>query len=295
MIDLHLHSTYSDGSDSPLELIDLALALKLKAIALTDHDTINGIKEFISYGEGKSITLIPGIEISIKHEPKREIEDVHILGLNLDYTSVYLNNILKKQIEGRIEQKRLICKRLREEFGYKITFEEVKVVAGTNSIGRPHIVNVLIKNNPDILKEKSKDDLFKMIGHGGEAYVFREFRLNFENAIELIESAGGIPIIAHPGIYNVSNRRKFITFCVTAGIKGIEIEYTYAKNRPFVNTDKAEWAQDYFPQYYRKLANNYNLIRSGGSDYHGKNKNIEMGEAKVPNIYLKNFKNKIEK
>ena len=125
MIDLHLHSTYSDGSDSPSELIDLALALKLKAIALTDHDTINGVKEFLSYGEGKDIALIPGIEISIKHEPKREIEDVHILGLNLDYTSVYLSNILKKQIEGRIEQKRLICKRLREEFGYIITFEEV--------------------------------------------------------------------------------------------------------------------------------------------------------------------------
>ncbi len=295
MIDLHLHSAYSDGSDSPSELIDLALALNLKAIALTDHDAIDGIKEFLSYGEGKDITLIPGIEISIKHEPKREIEDVHILGLNIDFTSLHLINIIKKQIEGRIEQKRLICKRLREKFGYKITFEEVKAGAGANSIGRPHIVKVLIKNNPNLLSKKSKDDIFKMIGLGGEAYVFREFRLTFEDAVELIESAGGISIIAHPGIYDVSNRRKFIIFCVTAGIKGIEIEYTYAKNRPFVTTDKAKWAQDYLPQYYRTLANNFNLIRSGGSDYHGKNKNIKMGEVNVPNNYLNNIKNKIEK
>ncbi|MFX1394354.1 MAG: PHP domain-containing protein [Promethearchaeota archaeon] len=289
MIDLHLHSNKSDGSDSPSQLIDKALLLKIKAIALTDHDTINGVQEFLSYGEEKDIIGLPGIEISIRHEPEREIEDVHIIGLNIDFNSTKLVNTLKQQEEGRLKQKEQICTRLREEQGYKITYEEVKSVAGSHIIGRPHIVQVLIKNNPDKIEGKTKNDLFKMISLGGQAYVDREFELNFEESIDLINAAGGIPIIAHPGIYEVSNRSKFIEFCISAGIKGIEIEYTYSKNRPFYNTDKAEWAQEYLPRFYRKLADKFKLIKSGGSDYHGGNKGINIGDANVPNKYLKNF------
>ena len=95
--------------------------------------------------------------------------------------------------------------------------------------------------------------------------------------------------MAHPGIYEVANRMKFVEQCIKAGIKGIEIEYTYAKNRPFYETEKAKWAQEFFPNYYRKIAENYNLIKSGGSDYHGGKKGITMGAAKVPNNYLKSF------
>jgi len=289
MIDLHLHSNKSDGSDSPSQLIDKALELKIKAIALTDHDTINGVQEFLSYGEEKDIIVLPGIEISIRHDPEREIEDVHIVGLNIDYNSTKLINILKQQEEGRLKQKEQICNRLREEQGYKITYEEIKSVAGSNIIGRPHIVQIMIRNNPDKIKGKTRNELFKMISLGGIAYVDREFELNFEESIDLINAAGGIPIIAHPGIYEVSNRSKFIEFCVNAGIKGIEIEYPYSKNRPFYNTEKAEWAQEYLPGFYRKLADNFKLIKSGGSDYHGGNKGIKIGDANVPDKYLKNF------
>jgi hypothetical protein len=119
--------------------------------------------------------------------------------------------------------------------------------------------------------------------------VDREFELNFEESIELINATGGVPVIAHPGIYKVSKRSKFIEFCVNAGIKGIEIEYTYSKNRPFYNTEKAKWAQEYFPDFYRKLAEQFNLIKSGGSDYHGGKKGIKIGDANVPGKYLKNF------
>ncbi|TFF98414.1 MAG: PHP domain-containing protein [Promethearchaeota archaeon] len=289
MIDLHLHSNKSDGSDSPSQLIDKALALKIKAIALTDHDNIDGVKEFLSYGENKDIIVLPGIEISIRHEPEREIEDVHIVGLNIDYNSTKLINTLKKQKDGRLKQKEQICTRLKEELGYNITYEEVKSIAGGHIIGRPHIVEIIIKNNPDKIKGKTKNDLFKMISLGGTAYVDREYELNFEESIEIINSAGGIPIIAHPGIYKVSNRSKFIEFCVNAGIKGIEIEYTYSKNRPFYNTEKAEWAQEYLPGFYRKLAEKFNLVKSGGSDYHGGEKGIKIGEANVPEKYLKDF------
>ena len=128
-----------------------------------------------------------------------------------------------------------------------------------------------------------------MISVGGTAYVDREVELNLEESIELIKSVGGIPILAHPGIYNVSDHKKFIEMCIKAGIKGIEVEYTYAKNRPYFGTDKSKWAQNYFPDYFRKIAKEYNLIKSGGSDYHGKKKNIIMGEANVPNKYLKSF------
>jgi len=289
MIDLHLHSNKSDGSDSPSQLIDKALDLKIKAIALTDHDSIDGVKEFLSYGEDKDIIVLPGIEISIRHEPERELEDVHIVGLNIDYNSPKLINTLKKQKDGRLMQKEQICTRLKEELGYNITYEEVKSIAGGDIVGRPHIVEIIIKNNPDKIKGKTKNDLFKMISLGGTAYVDREYELNFEESIELINTSGGIPIIAHPGIYNVSNRSKFIEFCVNAGIKGIEIEYTYSKNRPFYNTEKAEWAQEYLPGFYRKLAEKFNLIKSGGSDYHGGKKGIKIGEANVPEKYLKDF------
>jgi predicted metal-dependent phosphoesterase TrpH len=289
MIDLHLHSSFSDGFDPPRILIDKALSLNIKAIAITDHDNVDGIYELLTYGENKPIIIIPGIEISIKDEPQRELKDVHIVGLNIDYESPLLIKRLNEQLKGRIQQKKEICKRLKGEFGYNITFEEVKEVAGGNSVGRPHIVEIMIKNNPDKVVGKSKNDLFKMISVDGSAYVERPYELNLEDSISLINASGGVPIIAHPGIYEVSNREKFIEMCIRAGIRGVEIEYTYSKNRPYENTEKARWAQNFFPDYYRKQAEKFNLIKSGGSDYHGNKKGIEIGDANVPDEYLKKF------
>jgi len=142
------------------------------------------------------------------------------------------------------------------------------------------------KNNPEKVQGKSINELFKMISVGGSAYVDRKVELNLEESIELINSVGGIPILAHPGIYNASDYKKLIETCINSGIKGIEVEYTYAKNRPYIGTDKSKWAQNYFPNYFQKIAKQYNLIKSGGSDYHGIKKNIIMGEANVPDTYL---------
>ncbi|MFX1375600.1 MAG: PHP domain-containing protein [Promethearchaeota archaeon] len=289
MIDFHLHSTSSDGLDTPSQLIDKAMELNLKAIALTDHDTVAGIEEFLSYAEEQKIIAIPGIEISVRHEPKRELIDIHIIGLNIDNHSTKLINSLEDQIKGRLKQKEAICSRLRSEFGYDVPFNDVKVIAGNSVIGRPHIVEVMIRNNPDKVKGKSKNELFKMISIGGKAFVDREIELNLEESVELIKAAGGTPILAHPGIHTVSDRVKFIELCIEANIKGLEIEYTYAKNRPYYKTDKAQWAQKFFPNYFRKIAEKYGLIKSGGSDYHGGKKGIMIGEANVPDEYLKNF------
>ncbi|MEJ2252625.1 MAG: PHP domain-containing protein [Candidatus Lokiarchaeota archaeon] len=247
MIDLHLHSNNSDGLDTPQNLIDKAINKNLRAIALTDHDNIDGIGEFLSYAEIKDIIAIPGIEISIKHEPSRDIKDVHIVGLNVDYKSILLQNTLKQQMEGRLQQKKNICQKLREELGFDITFEEVKSVAQKNSVGRPHIVEIMVRNNPEKVKGKTKNELFQMISLGGKAYVDREFELNLEESIEIIEAAGGRSILAHPGIYEVSNRKKFVEMCINAGIEGIEIEYTYSKNRPYFGTDKEEWSMQFLP------------------------------------------------
>jgi len=289
MIDLHLHSNGSDGSQTPSQIIDSALDLKLKAIALTDHDTVASLDEFLSYGENKEIIAIPGIEISIRHEPKRELIDVHIIGLNIDHRSSHVRNTIKDQVNGRLEQKKAICKRLKDELDYEISFEEVKVLAGSKIVGRPHIVEIMIKNNPNKIKGKTKNDLFKMISIGGDAYVDRKVELNLEESIELIKYANGIPILAHPGIYQVSDRRKMVELCVNAGIKGLEIEYTYRKNRPFYDTDKAQWAQEFLPEYFKKITENLNLLKSGGSDCHGGKKGINIGEANVPDSYLKNI------
>ncbi|MHA1147620.1 MAG: PHP domain-containing protein [Promethearchaeota archaeon] len=289
MIDLHLHSTASDGEDTPSELIDKSLKLGLKAIALTDHDTVDGLEEFLTYGEDKNIICIPGIELSIRHDPPRELIDVHILGLNIDYKASLMVKTLKEQLEGRLKQKEEICTRLREELGYDITYAEVKTVARGKTVGRPHIVQIMIQNNPEKVKGKTKNHLFKMISIGGIAYVDREVEVNLEEAIELIEACGGIPILAHPGIYESKDREKFVEMCVKAGIKGIEIEYMYNMNRPWVNTDKKEWAQEYFPKFYSKLADKFGLIKSGGSDYHGSKKGYKIGAVKVPDDYLKSF------
>jgi len=289
MIDLHIHSSASDGLDNPSQLIEHALKVKLKAIAITDHDTIGGIEEFLSCGEQKQIIVIPGIEISIRHDPIRQLIDVHIIGLNIDHNSTKLINSINEQIKGRLEQKKAICRRLRDEFGYDISIEDVKAIAGSKIIGRPHIVEILRKNNPRKVEGKSTNELFKLISIGGAAFVNRKVELNLEESIELIKSAGGIPILAHPGIYEISDWREFVKFCIEAGIEGIEVEYSYAKNRPYYETGKANWAQSYFPDYFRKIANEFKLIKSGGSDYHGGKKQIMMGEANVPDRYLKNF------
>lgn len=288
MIDLHLHSKFSDGLDTPTELIEKSLKIEnLKAIALTDHDTVEGLDEFLLYGETKDIIVIPGIEISLRHEPKREIKGVHIIGLNIDHESNLIKKTLQQQINSRINQKKAICERLRDEFGYQIKFREVENIASGKAIGRPHIVEILIKNNPEVLNDFSKVQLFNMIGYGGPAYVERKFELSLEESIELIKFGGGISILAHPGIYQVSDRKKFVKMCVNAGIEGIEIEYTYSKNQPFLNTNKEEWAQLNCPKYYNKIADNLELIKSGGSDYHGGKKGINIGDAKVPDSYLK--------
>jgi hypothetical protein len=147
----------------------------------------------------------------------------------------------------------------------------------------------MIKNNPDKIKGKTKNDLFKMISIGGVAYVDREVELNLEESIEFIKFSNGIPILAHPGIYQVSDRKKMVELCLNAGIRGLEIEYTYQKNRPFYDTDKAPWAQEFLPEYYKKIAKKLNLLKSGGSDCHGGKKGIKIGEANVPNSYLKNI------
>jgi len=286
MIDLHLHSNASDGLDTPQQLVQKANNLNLKAIALTDHDTIDGIEEFLLAGEEKRLITLSGIEFSIKHEPEREIRDVHIVGLNIDPSSSYLINILKKQRKGRIQQKKEICKRLAQELGYNITFEEVKNIAQSDTIGRPHIVEVLIRNNSERLQAFTKDQIFKIISLGGEAYVDREFEVSLEKSIEVIKRAQGIPILAHPGIYEVSDRKSFVELCINAGIEGIEIQYPYNKNRPYVGTEKAEWAQQYLPKYYHNLVNQFNLIKSGGSDYHGGKKGLKIGEVEVPDSYL---------
>lgn len=288
MIDLHLHSSFSDGTKTPSELIDIAIQRNMHAIALTDHDTIQGMEEFLKYGESFPIILIPGIEITIKDEPERELLDVHILGLNFDHKSFHLQHILEKQERARNNQKRDICNRLMNEYGYDITYDEVKRIAKGNVVGRPHIVEILIKNNPKIVDEMTKNEMFLMISVGGKAYVEREFELTLEDSIKLIKEAKGIPILAHPGIYQVSEREQFVKMCINAGIQGIEVEYTYDKNRPYSkDKEKSAWAMEYFPKYYCSLADKYDLIKSGGSDYHGGKKGIEIGEIHVPNEYLK--------
>src|SRR4030042_3575683 len=141
-IDLHVHSTTSDGKFSPKELIDQAISIKMKAIAITDHDSIDGLKEAIDYSKGRKIEFVPGVEFSAN--PRGLAKEIHIVGLFIDYSHEAITKLLVRQEESRVNT----CKKMIEklnELGYKITYEEAKNEAKREKFGKPIIASILIK------------------------------------------------------------------------------------------------------------------------------------------------------
>ena len=275
LIDLHIHTTASDGTLAPSEVVKLAHEKGLKAIAITDHDTIEGNGEALREGARRGFEVIPGVEISCKHT----IGEVHLLGYFVDWESETLKRRLALLRSYREERNPEIIRRLRA-MGLDITYEEVKEVAGGGSIGRPHIAQVL--------KEKgyvfSNQDAFeRYLKKGAPAYVPKEL-LSVEEAIGLIKEAGGIPIAAHPmqnrsiPLYGVE---RFIRELLEAGIEGVEVYYSTHSQE-----DTATLLA---------IAKKYDLIVTGGTDFHGEIKpGIElgsgMGDMRVPYTILEALK-----
>lgn len=270
MINLHAHTNASDGDLTPKELIDQAISAKLDAIAITDHDTIDSLKFATEYSKGK-IDFIPGIEISTY---EKEYKEVHILGLFVNYDNKELIEFCNRTANLRKNQKIEMIKKL-NSLGFEITFEEVEKIVGT-SFGRPHLAKILLKKYPN--EFKSIQDVFdKYLGLKKPAYVKRTDLTSMKDGIDVIKKAGGLPILAHPGVYHDKDAAELIDNFITQGGVGIETHYPYFK---ILNISKEE--SDHKVELFKNISIKKNILESGGTDYHGNSRNVSISEINIP-------------
>ena len=282
-IDLHVHTNASDGEFSPEETVDKAVNAGLKAIAVTDHDTVSCVDRAIEYAKGKNIEIVPGIEISC-YEKEKGFEEVHIIGLFIDYKNKNLVKFIEKIRQDRIKQKKKIIRNL-NKLGFDIKFEDIKNF-NSFSIGRPHIAKVLIKKYP---KEfSSVNDVFdKYISIGKPAYAGRGYKVKIEEAIKIIKESRGISFLAHPGCYNEKDSLELIELFVGKGGQGIETIYPYDIVFPDGYNKKEAENKILF---FRETAKHKGLIETGGSDFHGRARYPLMGVVKLSYGILKKIK-----
>lgn len=274
-IDLHLHTTASDGVMSPSEIVRYAKAKGLQAIAITDHDTIEGLEEGMLEGEKIAFEVIPGIEISATHSPGT----MHLLGFFVDIHHPHLNERLKYLQKARSERNPKIIDKL-NQLGIDITYEEVLKASGGGQVGRPHFANVLIEKK----YVRSFQEAFeRFLAKGAPAYV-EKFRFTAKESLHFINEAKGVPVLAHPktlGMNGYSELEKFLIQLIQDGLKGIEVYYP--------EHSALEIAQ------YKTFAERYGLLITGGTDYHGIEKNgleigVGRGEMKLPYSIVEDLK-----
>jgi len=274
-VDLHLHTTASDGVLSPAEIVRYAKAKGLQAIAITDHDTIEGCEEGLREGERIGFEVIPGIEISAEHSPG----SMHILGFFLDIHHPLLNERLEYLQKARAERNPKMVAKL-NQLGIEITYEEVLKASGGGQVGRPHFANVLLEKK---YVRNFQEAFERYLKKGAPAYVDK-FRFTSKEALHFIHEAGGVAVLAHPntlGVNRYSELEKLVLQLVDEGLKGIEVYY------PEHST--VEVGQ------YKNLADRYGLLSTGGTDYHGIEKNeldigVGRGEMKLPYSIVENMK-----
>lgn len=242
-IDMHVHTTASDGIFSPMEIVESAKKNGLKGIAITDHDTIEGISEAIEASKKyKDFIVIPGIEFSTIFD---EVE-VHILGYFIDFNNPKILYITEKMKNHRLERGKRIIEKL-QEMDVDITLEDIYKVVEEGVIGRVHIGRVLVNKG----YVSSINEAFeKFLKKGRPAYVER-FKLTIKEAVDMIEISNGIPVLAHPGLID---KKIKLTTIIEKGIRGIEV---YHPKHSMIEKE-----------YYLNLAKKYNLFITGGSDYH---------------------------
>lgn len=266
-IDLHAHSTVSDGTMSPTELVKYAKKKNLKAIALTDHDTIDGIKEAIKAGKKYEVEIIAGIELAGDFNGT----ELHILGYYIDYKNKYFKNMLEKIKLDRDNRNIKIIEKLKI-LGFDVSVDELYSIAGSKKIvTRAHFARLLLEKG----YVKTKDEAFKKyISDGCPAYVQRKI-LNSKQCIELLLKSGAIPSLAHPTLYKktIHEIDLMVKELVSYGLKAIEGIYPlYSKQQ---TSD------------IRMIAKKYNIKLSGGSDFHGTNKpNIDLGSGIGNNLNI---------
>lgn len=259
-VDLHIHSAVSDGRFDPAEIVKKAAEAGLTVMALTDHDTVDGIAPALEAARAYPwLKVIPGVEISTYVTEG----EVHVLGYLLDYTHPELQATLRRMRHSRLERAQGMIAKLRG-LGLPIEWARVKEIAGGSSIGRPHLAQAMLEKG---YITSIKDAFDRYIGWGKPAYVTREKMTPME-AVELILRTGGLPVLAHP--LTINEPVSMIVELKTGGLAGIE---AYYKDYTREEIDRLV-----------SLAERYGLIATGGSDYHGLDDSTEtmIGGVDVP-------------
>jgi predicted metal-dependent phosphoesterase TrpH len=260
-IDLHTHSTASDGLLTPTQLIAHARDLGLYALSLTDHDTVNGVEEAIKAGKDMGVKVIPGVEISADFSPGT----MHIVGLGLNLGNPVLKEKLEFLQQARRDRNPKIIRQLKAA-GMDINFEEVQAEAKGGQIGRPHFAAVILRKG----LAKDWDDVFDTwLGKGKPGYVDKE-RFGSKDAVDMIHAASGKAVIAHPVQLQLPDKELEVCMdrLVKEGIDAIEVFHSDHGRRE--------------EEFYMSLAKRHGLKVSGGSDYHGfKDKPVELGVPAV--------------
>lgn len=276
-IDLHTHSTASDGSMKPAELVRHAKRCGLAAVALTDHDTVDGIEEALEEGNRIGIEVIPGLEISADFDP-----EMHLLGYFFHENYRRIRPVLDELKQRRNERNPKIVKKL-QQMGFDITLEEAVRESGGSVVGRPHIAQVLVKKG----YVASVSEAFeRYLSHGRPAY-FKKSRMTPEEGVRAIAEAGGIPVLAHP-IYlylDPEVLEGLVSRLKNVGLMGVEA--FYVDNTPVQNREM------------EALAVRHGLVATGGSDFHGKFKpdieiGIGRGNLEIPERALQELKQAAE-
>ncbi len=262
--DLHLHSSYSDGTLSPREIIAQAAALRLSPIALTDHDTVRGIPEALEAGAEMQVEIIPGVELSV-HEANKEM---HILGYFIRWEDPPFQRTLDFLETRRMERLKEILRRL-HRLGVQVELSEVLRISGKGTVGRLHVARALLAQGAVSGLDEGFD---RFLARGRPAYVERE-GFTAQQAIMTIRDAEGIAVLAHPGVDGLSS----LPSLIQAGLQGIEVFHP------------AHTSEEVFT--LTRVATEHGLLITGGSDYHGLAKRkVSLGQVRLPLEYVERLR-----
>ncbi len=298
-VDLHLHTTASDGSESPRRLFALAREKGLRAIGFCDHDSIGGVAEGLALADEFGIEFVPGCEIGIAHDPERGLVEADIVAYYYDPRHDELNDVLVRlqraknnKLDGQL--------RVLADLDYRIPKDEVLALAKGETIRRPHIFAVLQKYHPEVTPQV----FYPNTDFGGPWYVPKDYSLTLEDCVAVVRRAGGVCVLSSPGSYNERYKRdatlidptvdRITEVCAAAGVRGLETIYTYHRNKPYFRgpgaaIDAAQLGT--LIDHYEALAERLGMFKTGGSDFHGAPKpQIALGELPVPYRYLEGLR-----
>ena len=268
--DLHVHTFYSDSSFSPAEVVSCAREKGLSAIAICDHDSVDGIGPSIEAASPVDIEIIPGIELTVE-KPDAEI---HVLGYFIDWKADWLRERLKEVQAQRVERVYRMVEKLKEN-GFRMEAEDVLKLAGKGTVGRLHVAQAMLKTG----RAKSFREVFeKYIGFSKPCYV-SSVRFSAQGAMDLILDSGGVPVLAHP---DTMGRDEYIPELVSCGLRGIEVYHSDHRNSAV--------------RHYEELAAQHKLLMTGGSDCHGLGKGrVLLGEVRIPYELVDRLKEEAER